>query len=207
MNELRFKTEQEKFWAGDFGNKYVDRNKRSEKVISNIALFCEILRNTEKIESVIEFGANIGLNLIALQHIIPEAKLHGIEINKKAYEILEEWGGAQAYHQSVIDYKSENKFDFVFTKGLLIHINPDQLSQVYASINNASKKYVCMIEYYNPNPVEVAYRKQRNKLFKRDFAGEMLERYCDLDLVSYGFVYHRDVHFSQDDLTWFLLKK
>ena len=36
--------------------------------------------------------------------------------------------------------------------------------------------------------------------------GEMLDRYSDLHLVDYGFVWRRDV-FAQDDLTWFLLEK
>jgi len=43
--------------------------------------------------------------------------------------------------------------------------------------------------------------------FKRDFAGEMLDRYRDLKLVDYGFAYHRDPAFSHDDITWFLLEK
>jgi len=44
-------------------------------------------------------------------------------------------------------------------------------------------------------------------LFKRDFAGEMLDRFKDLELLDYGFVYHRDNNFPQDDLNWFLLRK
>ena len=207
MSEVDFKTEQEIFWAGDFGNEYIDRNKGSDKVISNIGLFCDILRNTEKIKSVIEFGANIGLNLKVIKSILPNAEFHGIEINRKAYEILKEWGGGKAYHQSILDFKSKIKFDFVYTKGVLIHINPDQLSRVYESLYHSSKKYICIIEYYNPKPVEVPYRRHRNKLFKRDFAGEMLDKYDDLNIESYGFVYHRDKLFPQDDLTWFLLKK
>jgi spore coat polysaccharide biosynthesis protein SpsF len=43
-------------------------------------------------------------------------------------------------------------------------------------------------------------------LFKRDFAGEMLDKYADLKLCDYGFVYHRE-KFSQDDISWFLLEK
>ena len=106
-----------------------------------------------------------------------------------------------------VKYNSKIKFDFVFTKGVLIHINPDSLLRVYESLYRVSKKYICLIEYYNPTPVEVPYRKHRNKLFKRDFAGELLEKYHDLNLESYGFIYHRDKHLPQDDLTWFLLKK
>ena len=46
-----------------------------------------------------------------------------------------------------------------------------------------------------------------SKLFKRDFAGDMLNMYKDLSLVKYGFYYHKDKQAPQDDLNWFLLKK
>lgn len=63
-----------------------------------------------------------------------------------------------------------------------------------------------MSEYYNPSPVEIRYRNHEGKLFKRDFAGEMLDRHPDLRLVDYGFIYHRD-SFPIDDTTWFLMEK
>ena len=63
------------------------------------------------------------------------------------------------------------------------------------------------MEYYNPTPVEVTYRGNTGKLFKRDFAGELLDKYSDLELVDYGFIYHRDNCFPQDDITWFLMEK
>jgi spore coat polysaccharide biosynthesis protein SpsF len=44
-------------------------------------------------------------------------------------------------------------------------------------------------------------------LFKRDFAGEMLEQFADLRLIDYGFAYRRDPAFPQDDITWFLMEK
>ncbi|MBV7550115.1 hypothetical protein KW849_27925 [Pseudomonas sp. PDM26] len=56
-------------------------------------------------------------------------------------------------------------------------------------------------------PVEAPYRGNSGKLFKRDFAGEMLDRYDDLHLVDYGFDYHRDRQFPVDDITWFVLEK
>ncbi len=55
--------------------------------------------------------------------------------------------------------------------------------------------------------MNVIYRRNRNKLFKRDFAGEFLDIYKDIKLVDYGFVYHRDNCYPQDDITWFLLEK
>jgi len=42
-------------------------------------------------------------------------------------------------------------------------------------------------------------------LFKRDFAGELMDNF-PVELVDYGFQYHRDV-FPADDVTWFLMRK
>ena len=64
-----------------------------------------------------------------------------------------------------------------------------------------------MAEYYNPSPVTIEYRGEKDKLFKRDFAGEMLDKYQDLKLIKYGFIYKRDTTFPQDDITWFLMEK
>ncbi len=52
----------------------------------------------------------------------------------------------------------------------------------------------------------VEYRGHTGKLFKRDFAGEMIDRF-DLNLIDYGFFYHRDNYFSFGDSNWFLLEK
>jgi len=55
--------------------------------------------------------------------------------------------------------------------------------------------------------VSIPYRGHSDKLFKRDFAGEILDQFSDLRLVDYGFVWHRDNLFPQDDISWFLLEK
>jgi pseudaminic acid biosynthesis-associated methylase len=92
-------------------------------------------------------------------------------------------------------------------KGVLIHINPDMLESVYAKLYDSSNKYILIAEYYNPTPVSISYRGHNDRLFKRDFAGEMLDKYNDLRLTDYGFLYHRDNYFLQDDINWFLLEK
>ena len=201
------KTEQEKFWAGKFGDDYVERGNRSRALSNNISLFSKILSRTKTIESVIEFGANIGLNLIAIKQLLPNVDLSAIEINKKSADELELLEGVRIYHQSILDFAVDYERDFVFTRGMLIHINPDRLQDVYDLLYKTSRRYICLAEYYNPTPVKVDYRGHKNKLFKRDFAGEMLDRFKDLELLDYGFVYHRDNNFPQDDINWFLLEK
>ena len=58
-----------------------------------------------------------------------------------------------------------------------------------------------------PAPVAIPYRGHSDRLFKRDFAGEILDRHPQLQLVDYGFAYRRDPNFPQDDITWFLMEK
>ena len=97
--------------------------------------------------------------------------------------------------------------DLSLIKGVLIHINPDMLPVVYEKLYTASRRFVLVCEYYNPSPVAISYRGHADRLFKRDFAGEMMDKYPDLKLVDYGFAYRRDPAFPQDDITWFLMEK
>jgi spore coat polysaccharide biosynthesis protein SpsF len=201
-----FRTEQEAFWAGEFGQDYTHRNEDDRAVERNVALFARILSRAPGVRSVIELGANLGLNLRAIRRLIPDAELAAVEINRYAAERLEEIDGLQIHRRSLLEFESEQTFDLALIKGVLIHIAPDSLPRAYRALYDASHRYVCLAEYYNPTPVEVSYRGHAGRLFKRDFAGEMLDQFPDLRLVDYGFIYHRDV-FPQDDLTWFLLEK
>lgn len=202
-----FSTPQEQFWAGQFGDDYTDRNTGARWVASNLALFRRILAATVGVRSVIEFGANRGLNLLALRQLLPDARLSAVEINAKAVDALRQFSWLEVTHASLLDFKPPAQSDLVLVKGVLIHLNPDVLPGVYELLHAASSRYVCIVEYYNPSPVTIPYRGHTDRLFKRDFAGEVLARYTNLKLLDYGFVYHGDPNFPQDDLTWFLLEK
>ena len=52
---MKYSTEQENFWATDFGNDYVRRNEGEELISSNIALFSKILRMCPAVKSIAEF--------------------------------------------------------------------------------------------------------------------------------------------------------
>lgn len=203
----QYKTDQESFWAGDFGNEYLVRNRGAELIAGNLALFSKILATAAPVKSVIEFGANIGLNMMALKQLLPNADLSAIEINATAAETLRQLGGVKVYHQSILEFVPDTQRELAFTKGVLIHINPDMLPKVYDLLYQSSSRYICLTEYYNPTPVGIPYRGHDNVLFKRDFAGEMLDRFNDLRLVNYGFSYHRDNNFPQGDANWFLMEK
>lgn len=211
MNEIqsqKFKTEQENFWAGEFGSNYIERNIGHDSLASNLSFFSHALKSAKKIESCLELGANVGMNLQALKLLFPELHQYGVEINPRAANKLAEFiGNENVFRGSILEFQSADIFELVLIKGVLIHINPEMLKAVYQKLYDYTKKYILICEYYNPTPVQVKYRGHDEKLFKRDFAGEMIDNFEDLTLLDYGFVYHRDPAFPQDDITWFLLHK
>lgn len=88
-----YKTEQEQFWAGEFGTQYIGRNPENFEFMGRASLFSRIMSRTPNIKSCIEFGANIGNNLKVLQQMIPDVELAAVEINASAVAELEKWGG------------------------------------------------------------------------------------------------------------------
>lgn len=207
MPQANFKTEQETFWAGEFGDEYTFRNDGANMLAANASLFTKVFSRMGKPKSIVEFGCNQGMNLKAINTLLPETKLTGVEINKTAAEKLEKDLGIKVHNTSILDFDTTEKHDLAMIKGVLIHINPDELTTVYDKLYAASSEYIFVCEYYNPVPVAISYRGHENKLFKRDFAGEILERFSDLELVDYGFCYRRDPVFPMDDATWFLMRK
>jgi pseudaminic acid biosynthesis-associated methylase len=203
-----FRTEQEAFWAGEFGTEYIARNQGEALLASNLNFFSKALAATRGIDSCIEFGANIGMNLRALRLLHPRQDQHAVEINADAARVLREFVPEAQVHQcSLLDFSPARTWDLVLIKGVLIHLNPDVLPQVYDLLSRATGRYLLVAEYYNPSPVAIPYRGHGDRLFKRDFAGEILDRHASLELVDYGFAYRRDPKFPQDDITWFLLRK
>ena len=203
---MTYKTEQENFWAGEFGSEYIDRNNSEQLLHSKIAMWAKILKSANNVKSVRELGCNIGLNLVALKRLQPSLKLSGYEINAEAAHQASEYKVAEITQGSILEKIDDSCVDLTFTSGVLIHINPDYLDNVYKNLVEGSSRYVLVSEYYNPTPVQIPYRGHNDKLFKRDFAGDLIDNY-GLKLVDYGFIYRRDNWAPQDDATWFLLEK
>ena len=199
--------EQENFWASEFGDEYIKRNSAAEMVDSNQEMFKEVFSGFPLPSTALEIGSNVGLNIEALQRLSPNLSASAVEINPTAAEILKESGLAgTVFTGSFLEAQIPGDYDFVFCKGVLIHVNPDDLPATYRKISELALRYVMFAEYYNPSPIQIDYRGHKNKLFKRDFAGEFLDMFPDFELIKTGFAYHRG-KYPQDDLTWFLMKK
>ena len=205
--------DQERAWRGEHGDAYNRRSPGNEE--ANYQLFRQIFGGIHgglsgqfrPIDTVLELGAGTGANVRALSRVIPLARFDAVEVNAQACEVLMNSSPCSlVLNFSVLDWKPDRAYDLVLSKGLLIHIAPEDLIQAYDTIHQAARRWILLAEYYNPTRVAIPYRGQNNLLWKADYAGEMLERYPDLHLVDYGFVYRRD-RYPQDDITWFLLEK
>jgi spore coat polysaccharide biosynthesis protein SpsF len=205
MNE---RTDQEAFWAGEFGTEYSLRNRGDALLASNLHFFSTALRSARGLASCIEFGANIGMNLRALRALYPAQAQQAVEINADAArELSEVLPHAGVFQGAIEEFKPDRRWDLALIKGVLIHIRPESLPGVYDVLHRSTGRYLLVCEDYNPTPVAIPYRGHDDRLFKRDFCGELLDRYADLALLDYGFAYRRDPNFPQDDITWFLLER
>ncbi len=193
---------QEKFWKGQFGNKYSKRHKKYKK-----NFFKEIINKKINIKSVFEIGTNVGNNLDIIKSIKKNVITKGVEINKFA-ALKAGSKGHDVNNCSILNLKENKnlKSDLTLSCGVLIHINPKDLKKVYKKLYDLSKKYILIAEYFNDYPIKIKYRGHSNVLFKRDFAKEIKDIY-KLKIVDYGFIWAEDKRYNRDNLNWFLLKK
>ena len=197
-------------WRAALGDTYTERHGVSPATLdSRMAMWGRLLglMDGDTPESILEVGANIGLNLRALR-LLTGAKLAAVEPNDGARERLVLDGVVtydNAHGVSASDLPRDVGFDLVFTCGLLIHIPPDDLGKVCAEIYRVSNKYILCIEYFADRPEELPYRGHEGLLWKRDFGDFWMARYPNLALVDYGFLWRRAT--GLDNLTYWLFRK
>lgn len=204
-------SEQLGHWKGDFGDAYTQRNQPTVAMLeSRIKFFGHILAKAQlpACPKILEVGANVGMNLCAIQRLLP-AKLCGVDPNWGALVTLTQDQELKC-RTSVCQGEALNlpfrdaSFDLVFTRGVLIHIHPDNLIHACSEILRVSRKYILCAEYFASKPEQIEYRGHHNLLFKRDFGGFYLDHWPELQIVDYGFLWKR-VDF--DDVTWWLFAK
>lgn len=201
----RVKSEQEQFWEGDFGSDYTVRNAIQPE--QRAGFFNRIFKLAPGIQTVCELGANKGHNLLAIQSLNANLKLTGLELNPQALGELQSHPSLEGVQGSIQEFKPNQSFDLIYTCGVLIHLNPDDLTSTYKKMCELSNRYILINEYYNPTPVELGYRGHEGKLFKRDFGGEFWDANENkVKLLDYGFLWQR-VEPSWDNTTWWLFEK
>ncbi len=183
-------------WKGDFGNQYVDRNQATD---GRLGMWTRIIRSLpDKPKSVLEVGANIGINLGVISDII-NTKLIGLEPNEKALSQLP-FNPISGTAESIP--LKDNSVEMVFTCGVLIHVS--DIKKPCDEIYRVSSKYIVCIEYFNDTLVEIPYRGQNGMLWKQDYGKFWMDNY-KLELLDYGFFWKEAT--GLDNLTFWIFEK
>lgn len=191
------------WWAGDAGNEYTERNATGTEAARD-SLWVEILLHVHPLpKSILEVGANIGLNLHAIRKHAGQ-RWDGVEPNPNARVELRRAGFGDIDGTAQRIPVAERSYSLVFTCGVLIHIPPTDLLQVCAEIHRASKRHIVCIEYFSAEPRMVPYRGDENRLWTRDFGSFWLDNF-DVEPVVCGFAWKRLT--GLDNLTWWVFRK
>ena len=195
-------------WRGDFGDAYLGRNDADG--VGRTAMWERILQPLadDPPRSILEVGANIGLNLRALAGLTG-ARLIALEPHAGARARLIDDGvvspGDAHDGCAAAIPLADGAVDMAFTSGVLIHIAPPDLEASCAEIHRVARRYIACAEYFSDAPEAVPYRGRDGLLFKRDFGDFWMDRFADLRLMDYGFFWRRAT--GLDNLTWWLFEK
>jgi pseudaminic acid biosynthesis-associated methylase len=198
-------------WVGPFGQDYMARNSDvSEADLAPRArcLAAVLAAFPTPPASILEVGANIGRNLMALARCT-DARLYGAEPFEEARRRMValmggRLAGAVRASGQALPF-DDASIDLVFTSGVLIHVSPADLPGIMDEIVRVAGRFVWCNEYFAKQPEEVAYRGKTGLLFKRDFGRLYLERFPSLRPVAQGFLWSATSPF--DDTTWWLFEK
>jgi pseudaminic acid biosynthesis-associated methylase len=205
----------EDLWRGEFGDQYHARHEdERDKIIErNTAFFDHIYTDVIPgfIDNVLEFGSGTGLNLQAWAEVVgfeegDEGDLAGVEINAGACAVMREHGFT-VHEQSFLDEPAWDTYDLVFTKGVLIHLDEDDLLAAYKALYEATCKCILICEYFAPQREMIFYRDQSGICYRDDYAAGLWAAYPDLKFLGSGFAWAKDPEAGQDNLTWFLFER
>ena len=208
-------TDQMQQWSSEFGKEYTERNPHTIEVmdglykkqfgLSRTELNSTFLDNFDRSIKILEVGSNVGAQLHGLQSIGFE-NLYGIEIQPYAVEVSKQnTKNINLIQGSALDIPfKDSYFDLVFTSGVLIHINPDDLNIVMGEIYRCTSENIWGFEYYADKYTEIPYRGRGNLLWKAPFAKLYLDEFRDLELVKEKRIKYLD---NDNVDSMFLIKK
>ena len=148
-------------WSGQFGNEYIERNRKltnfqynnTDRLEVTKSFFADIPRDA----SILELGCNVG-NIIRILDSMGFYDVTGIDVNKKAIEIISK---AHPYYYfintSIEDFKIGRFYDLVYTSGVLIHQNPATIGKIIQKMEVLSKKWIFGFEDYAPKFEKIDY--------------------------------------------------
>lgn len=187
-------TIEENFWQSNFGKAYTDRNEYAPDAldafyqttygITRSSMNEDFLKNLD-INSFLEVGCNIGNQLRLLQKQ-GFKNLNGTEIMDYAVSrAMELANGIDIVKGSALNLPfQDNRFDCVFTSGVLIHIHPRDIETALKEIARVSRRYIWGFEYFAEKREPIEYRGNADKLWKAPFASLYSEIFPNLKIIK-----------------------
>jgi len=191
---VKQRTSQMARWAGDFGREYTDRNPHTVRELDELyqgrfgstrtAMNTEFLASLDRNIRILEVGANVGVQLLALQELGFE-NLYGVELQRYAVEEAKKLTtGIDLIQASAFDLPfNDERFDLVYTSGVLIHISPADISRALSEVYRCSRRYIWGFEYFAEVHTEIPYRGSNDLMWKADFAALYSQQFPDSSVV------------------------
>ncbi len=188
-------TQQEQFWAGDFGQQYTDRNTRDPQEwdafyrqilgLTKTDMNAQFIGDLPRDARILEVGCNTGMQLVGLQNM-GFTNLYGVELQPYAVEKAKQHtSGINIIQGSGFDLPfRDGFFDVVCTNGVLIHIAPNDLPRIMGEMVRCSRRYIWGYEYYNSELTEIRYRGNEGFLWKADYAAVFEQHFPELHVVK-----------------------
>jgi len=191
--------DQVSIWKGEFGDAYTDRNKVDWQ--TKLPIFRQILAGLD-ITSILEIGCNRGHNLIALRNLLGnKLEIAGVEPNKYAASQARQAGfSVQDSIISSIPFAA-NRFDLVFTNGVLVHVPLNKLRRAIQEMYRVSRRYIVAMEFSAEKETEIFYRGYTDLFWKRDFLTHF-ETTVPVYLIRQG-----QYEEKNGDVDWWLFEK
>lgn len=122
------------------------------------------LPDKNNIKSVLELGSSNGYRLNFLKNILPECKRFvGVDLSNLAVEDGKTRYNLEMYHNSLLDFKSEEKFDLVIVNFVLHWIDRKNIFKCIANIddllnsNNNETSFLCIGDFSPDYPCKRRY--------------------------------------------------
>jgi hypothetical protein len=133
------------FWAKR--NELLNTYWNDTNLIERSKWFAKELKKYE-FSSIFEVGMYNGRNLKYIHDEFPDVKLGGLDVNEAALDFAKEVlpPNTEFNLTDAINMDTYNKYDIVFTHGVLMHIPPAGISKVIDGCIKKAKKYVIHLE-------------------------------------------------------------
>jgi len=133
-------------------------------------LLLEKISNHVPFNSVLEIGCANGPNLFFLANEFPKVKIQGIDINRKAIKIGNDYfkrkgiSNVKLFIGKADDLSkfADKSFDIIFTDAILLYIAKDKINKVALEMKRVTRKAIVLLEHHSEDKDAFGFYNQGN---------------------------------------------